>query len=82
MFGEIVGQISCSRLSKNVIMSMVYYILYPIKAHIHGFGVFFMNFVADNFFCSEVFCIHGCGRLGMSRFLQGDYYCLVTFGVV
>ena len=82
MFGEIVGQISCSKFQKNVVISLQNSILYPIKAHIHGFGVFLLYFVADNAIYGAVFRIHGCCWLWVAHFLQGGSNWFAIFLVV
>jgi hypothetical protein len=43
-------------------------ILYPIEAHVHGFGALLFDGAVGKYGGSRVVGLHGCGRLGMSEF--------------
>ena len=70
MFGEIIGQMSCSKFPKHFVMSLNNSVLYPIKTHIHGFGAFFCTFMFTMLYVVEVPVCMGmaaCGRPIFSR---------------
>ena len=69
MFGEIGGQISCFWFRKHVVMALEDSILYTIKLHIHGFGLFFLHGVICDSICGRVVCVHGHSWLRVSHFL-------------
>ena len=47
MFVDIVGQLFCSWFQKQVVVALLYSILYPIELYIHCFGPFFWVVVFD-----------------------------------
>ena len=68
MFSVVICSVRASWSPVDMELFLVYAILYPIKAHVHGFGLALLHLSVGESVGRGVVDLYGCGRLGMVHF--------------
>jgi hypothetical protein len=81
MLGKVITHVGVTRSPTHIKLSLFHSVLYPVKAHVHGFGTFLLDIFVDDSICCGAICFQICCLLWMVHFCQrctGDNVC---FGV-
>ena len=79
MLCKIIGEVEIAFRPLDFILALADAIFYPVKSHIHGFGLFDFDRVVGESLCCGVVCGNVCGScLGISEFGE-DVLCMRPF---
>ena len=72
VLGPIVGEILFTRLPIDAELALAFVVSEPVEAHVHCFGVFWLDFAIYDCISHSIVRLEGCSRLLMAEFLQND----------
>ena len=72
VLGPIVGEILFTRSPIDAELVLAFTVLGPVEAHVHCFGVFWLDFAIYDCISHSIVHLEGCSRLLMAEFLEND----------
>ena len=75
MLREIIGEVDIAFRPLDFVLALADAIFYPVKSHIHGFGLFDFDRVVGESFCRRIVRDDACGScLRVSKFGEDVLY--------
>ena len=72
VLGELVAKVFTSGLPVDKELTLFYTVSYPVESRVRRLRTFLLYGIIRNSGNTRVVCLHGCGRLGMTRLILGD----------